>query len=493
MWRILDIEPTRDIATIKAAYANKAKEWHPEEHPEEFQRLRTAYKQALQYAKSGTYTVTPREIEIAVNVNKETVKPSEPRVTELRPIVSKSNELQSTEQKPIEQQSKEQQPTESQPAQKGIKFDYGEVGAKEEQKRLLREFRWIALNPYLMNSVDCWEYYLGQEHWGELLQEQEVYDQLCELITALDGWKRSTLLFLKDKITETGRKVNTITWKKLEVEALFRGILGHPDIETPEDKIMNNALLEQLRKRRIPYDLKYREAIEAYLPLYISYAESAESELERRYNERKGKRNSKVVLRTLVITLTIAFLVYGYFEFEKDDNKTLEEITNTEMVEQMEEAIQFQMEASEGVESISADVEEVLDTVLKLWETRDKMEDEILLTNGFRFAVNQTKDEYGNSVTCLEVWGNKEEDIVIREKVIVFDLPDAKSYLESTWQGKIKLDPMILLNLTENGVHYYLEREEGGEQRNYVITEEKAGEWIKESILEQIKETVAQY
>lgn len=51
IWEILGISPTADIVRIKKAYADRAKEWHPEEHPEEFKRLRGAYQEALKQAK----------------------------------------------------------------------------------------------------------------------------------------------------------------------------------------------------------------------------------------------------------------------------------------------------------------------------------------------------------------------------------------------------------------------------------------------------------
>ncbi|MDE5591314.1 MAG: J domain-containing protein [Acetatifactor sp.] len=53
IWEILGIPPTTDIVTIKKAYADRAKEWHPEEHPEEFKHLRNAYQTAVKWAKSG--------------------------------------------------------------------------------------------------------------------------------------------------------------------------------------------------------------------------------------------------------------------------------------------------------------------------------------------------------------------------------------------------------------------------------------------------------
>ena len=53
MWNILGIEPTTDIKAIKAAYARLAKQYNPEEHPEEFKRIFDAYKSACAYARSA--------------------------------------------------------------------------------------------------------------------------------------------------------------------------------------------------------------------------------------------------------------------------------------------------------------------------------------------------------------------------------------------------------------------------------------------------------
>lgn len=55
IWELLETEPTSDKRTIKHAYAKAVKKYHPEENPEEFQKVYTAYQQALAYAKhAGT-------------------------------------------------------------------------------------------------------------------------------------------------------------------------------------------------------------------------------------------------------------------------------------------------------------------------------------------------------------------------------------------------------------------------------------------------------
>lgn len=49
-WEVLQLEPTNDKKQIKSAYAKLLKITRPEEKPEEFQALYTAYQQALHYA-----------------------------------------------------------------------------------------------------------------------------------------------------------------------------------------------------------------------------------------------------------------------------------------------------------------------------------------------------------------------------------------------------------------------------------------------------------
>lgn len=51
MWSLLGLEPTQDISAIKRAYASQTRIYHPEENPEMFLQLRSAYQTALAYAE----------------------------------------------------------------------------------------------------------------------------------------------------------------------------------------------------------------------------------------------------------------------------------------------------------------------------------------------------------------------------------------------------------------------------------------------------------
>lgn len=51
-WSILGIQPTNNLRDIKRAYAKQSKVYHPEDDPENFQRLQKAYQEALAWQKS---------------------------------------------------------------------------------------------------------------------------------------------------------------------------------------------------------------------------------------------------------------------------------------------------------------------------------------------------------------------------------------------------------------------------------------------------------
>lgn len=52
IWEILGVEQTDDVARIKTAYAEKIKTVHPEDDPEGFKNLQTAYRTAIEIAKN---------------------------------------------------------------------------------------------------------------------------------------------------------------------------------------------------------------------------------------------------------------------------------------------------------------------------------------------------------------------------------------------------------------------------------------------------------
>ena len=58
MWEILGITPGADVQAIRAAYSKKLKKYHPEDDPDGFMRLRSAYKSAIKMAPFKTKDTT---------------------------------------------------------------------------------------------------------------------------------------------------------------------------------------------------------------------------------------------------------------------------------------------------------------------------------------------------------------------------------------------------------------------------------------------------
>ena len=92
-FRILDIPPTRDKKIIKKAYAVKTRQYHPEEYPQQWSAVRSAYEAALTYVDSSEYkgenqvsqSLSP-EKEISIKADKE---PSEVRQKEYQEVWQK--------------------------------------------------------------------------------------------------------------------------------------------------------------------------------------------------------------------------------------------------------------------------------------------------------------------------------------------------------------------------------------------------------------------
>lgn len=68
-WEILGISPTENKKEIRAAYAAKTKQYHPEENPEEFAMLNNAYKAALNYISNKNKGIETIEIKDDIDIN----------------------------------------------------------------------------------------------------------------------------------------------------------------------------------------------------------------------------------------------------------------------------------------------------------------------------------------------------------------------------------------------------------------------------------------
>lgn len=84
IWQVLEIGPTDDKKKIKRAYAKAVKKYHPEENPQEFQKVYAAYKQAVAFADQGpeTQKSIPEDRQEAKTSGS---RPEEPFVEKIKP------------------------------------------------------------------------------------------------------------------------------------------------------------------------------------------------------------------------------------------------------------------------------------------------------------------------------------------------------------------------------------------------------------------------
>ena len=100
IWKILGIDPTKNKKEIKRAFAEKTKEMHPEDNPEGFKMLYTAYRSALKYADDKVkktdnnslmvFLTSLEEITPEKSVVKETIAKETPKSNPVIEIESKT-------------------------------------------------------------------------------------------------------------------------------------------------------------------------------------------------------------------------------------------------------------------------------------------------------------------------------------------------------------------------------------------------------------------
>lgn len=176
---VLGIEPTTEKKTIKRAYAAKSREFHPEEHPEEFQRLHDAYEEALAWAERNAR----RE--------EEPQMPEEPRRMEEESGEDRMENSREKDEKSEESATQSVEPPE-QPKDDSEAWDgdwtrqfQNMADASERQGADDREVRKI--------MEQCISLYLNEKernklyHWKDILEEP-AYREYFRTKTFVESW-----------------------------------------------------------------------------------------------------------------------------------------------------------------------------------------------------------------------------------------------------------------------------------------------------------------
>ena len=151
MWEILGIEPTTDIKIIKSAYAKLAKQFNPEEHPEEFKRIFDAYKAASKFAKACK--------ESGITISAETAV-KEQAVQE--PVVEKAE--------PAPEKIKDKFDFSSVSAEYGDESD-GDIS--KLKKSMLMRFKKLTDSDVARRDAEVWSYYFSRDDFELFIYDAE--------------------------------------------------------------------------------------------------------------------------------------------------------------------------------------------------------------------------------------------------------------------------------------------------------------------------------
>lgn len=299
MWDRLGIAATSDVAAIKSAYAARAKECHPEEHPEEFIELQKAYKSALKYAKnSGRWEKEQYSQQGQVFEEKgKTIPKKEPEIPQTK---IPQTEIPQTEIPPIS----------------APKYDFDEIAMEKLSEKFFHEFCLIAKNPFLINDLTCWDIFLKQEEYLKLFEDISFRRNLVlTMCRYLSGWYRETIRYFdgwlksfekEEDYPATGIK----SWKRKRERWFDRGVFSFPAWRiSKEQRAVHKLLLEQAKKDCGDDNTHNPETMKEYLKCYFSYVDKYPGKMEKMEFMRTQNR-SFVVAMVIAAILFVAMQIH---------------------------------------------------------------------------------------------------------------------------------------------------------------------------------------
>lgn len=338
-WMILGIEQTSDLAAIKAAYAAKAKEWHPEEHPGEFQQLQQAYRSASRFAKAQKGSaVNPAAAKIAAENQQNAV------IYEEAPTVETAEKEEMIQPREIADDIGES----AQDYDYGElrqSFDYEFVEEADLNDQFFREFFSIAWNPYLMNNLVCWEYILKRSPYERLLSKTAFRYNFVRTACNLSGWQRKTLLFFEKWLQScpaadadgAQKKETDLFWWRVRKIGFFGKIVPTQRCVTNEQKVLHDVFLSKVKRCGMDTSLIREADVECYLSFYLPYAAAKQSKMkDLYYGSSQGRTLFSMLL--LMVPLIIGMVIYvNVCAVPRQNQKAAREIEQQRIQQQAEE------------------------------------------------------------------------------------------------------------------------------------------------------------
>lgn len=340
LWEWLDISPTSDLREIKSAYARAAKRYHPEEHPEEFKELQKAYKKALLYAKLQSGAVETGQKSQSAGISEQ---PTEPAV-------------QAAQDRPDESTGNEKPET---------VFDFSRIDSYGDKEQFFRSFYLLVYNPYLINNRLAWNSFLCQPSSVLLFQDPFFRREFVLAVCGVYGLKRDTVLYFEQYLLQFHRpefappdgiwETSFPCFLKLKHRRLSPSLLGSKEFRGKEGRAFQNQVMSALSRRRGQISWDRQQDVEAYMQIYLSFANDNEEKLARLYRKRKCFLWDRAGLPAVILIFFILTIIVNSDQGKDGQENYLK-------------AIQIQQESVEKSEWIWNKAQSDIDRVIRDWQ-----------------------------------------------------------------------------------------------------------------------------
>lgn len=181
IWEILGIEETCDRNVIRKAYAEKAKEYNPEEYEEEFLKVRQAYEAAMAFARtadmhgktSGEGRLPEPGQEQPLSDGRASGQSSEPGQEQRQPLPDGRAQADSA-------QSAQGQPERAQGAASGFRFDFVRENPFQDGEGI-RKFRELYTGKRRKDRT-AWADYFVSDAFLEGYREKDFVSLMLEAV-----------------------------------------------------------------------------------------------------------------------------------------------------------------------------------------------------------------------------------------------------------------------------------------------------------------------
>lgn len=278
IWEILKTEKTTDVAVIKRAYAARAKECHPEEHPEEFKQLQRAYREAVAWAKEAAETPQREAVEWMRAVENAAAPQQQKTVETPQQEAVEWTRARGAAPPPDPETAGTGEEAAGSPGFTAV-TDAVREAEKQGRKERLAEEMWLAVkNPYLQNCPAYWRHLFAREEYRELFADAAFMGKMARILARQGGWYRSTIRMIGRRLApeDPGLRWKWLLHRPYDKPPLAEGVSSTKLIQ------IHGMLLGRIRETGVSDDIEHdKEAMACYLEQYLAFADHNAALLDR--------------------------------------------------------------------------------------------------------------------------------------------------------------------------------------------------------------------